>query len=464
MKPITPARWPVRWQIAVLLVMTQLFAHAVTITTINMSISQAGGGPTALAVSLADPFVTVLKMIPPADTPNLPARFAALASLDTRFHVVDTPPLPGTLMGPIDDDGLREAIKARLPVFWQDRVLIFPTRARSIVPAFSVGTFGLAAPLWNGQWVTFEPRPDDFVTYVPRVVALMGLLILALPLMFLSVWSGALLVSPIASLASGVERFADNIDAPELPEHGPVEVRKATRAFNRMRKRIRKLISDRSQTLASIGHDMRTPLTRLRLRVELLEAGSATDAIEGDINALERMIDDALAFLRAENRPLKLEKVDLAVLARTVADEYADRGHAVAYSGPPRLAALCDHELMRRVLDNIVGNAVKFATESAVSVCSAPDHSVTVSVSDNGPGIPHDHRDKVLEPFTRVEAVRAGKVQEAQGFGLGLAIARDLVERHGGTLTLSENQPTGLMVSIRLAASADVGAARAAHV
>jgi signal transduction histidine kinase len=439
-----PARWSIRWQIAALLIVMQVLAHVVTAITINLSASR-NGGETELILSLSEPMLTALRMTDNDDIGDIHRRFADLAALDDRFVLADRLPVP---TGRTAGDPLQRAVVQSVPPFWQDRVVIY---AADGGPA-SFQSFMIAARLWDDGWLVFAPHRNTLVENVPKLIAFLGLLFFALPLMLMSVWSGVALAAPITALAKGAERFAQDISSPPLHEDGPVEVRKAKHAFNQMRLRIQKLMSDRSQTLASIGHDMRTPLTRLRLRLEMLEQEPATAALamQDDIAQLERMIDDALDFLRAESRPLVLAQVDLAVLVKTVADSYADQGHVIAYQGPSRLVFRCDADLVRRILDNVVGNAAKFADEARVILIAHETGAATIEVRDNGPGIPLDHRDKVLEPFTRIEAVRAGTAQNAQGFGLGLAIARDLTERHGGALTLAENPPSGLLVTISL--------------
>jgi signal transduction histidine kinase len=450
-----PTRWPIRWQIAALLIVTQVLAHVVTVTMIDLSTTRNGGGRIELAVAVSEPMLTALRMSGPTEGR---LAFDALIASDGRFRYTDALPAGAARSETALDVALDAALVKALPPAWQSRVQAFNTKNGGIASLFPRSAFALGAELPDGEWLIFEPRRDSFLQNVPRTIALLGLLILGSTLMFLSVWAGAVLVSPIADLARGAERFAGETEATELAERGPVEVRQATHAFNVMRQRIHKLMSDRSQTLASIGHDMRTPLTRLRLRLELLEQSPATEAIEKDVAALERMIDDALSFLRSENRPLKMELLDLAVLTKTVADEFADQGHLIAYQGPQRLAVLCDHDLIRRVLENVIGNAAKFATEAQVALSGQRNDAVRIEVRDDGPGIPLDHRDKVLEPFTRVEAVRSGSTRKSEGFGLGLAIARDLVERHGGTLLLTDNQPKGLVVILTLPRAVGAGA------
>ncbi|MGL4236381.1 HAMP domain-containing sensor histidine kinase [Tabrizicola sp.] len=459
MSRFNPTRWPVRWQIAVLLIFTQIVAHISTIIMIDQSLARAGDGRVDLAMSISEPMLTALRMTDVTDVGGMTSRFSDLVENDDRFRLEDDLSFsPGAL-----DEVFGTALISIAPPDWQSRMRVFSTDDRGLTSMLPMRSFAVAAQLPTGGWLVFEARGDSFIQRVPRTIALLGLFILSLTIMFLSVWAGSALVAPIGDLARGVERFAGDADAKDIPERGPVEVRRATRAFNKMRQRIRKLISDRSQTLASIGHDMRTPLTRLRLRLELLEQNPTTAAIEQDVHVLERMIDDALSFLRSEGRPLRLELLDIAILAKTVVDDYADQGHRIEYQGPQRLVLRCDRDLIRRVLDNLVGNAAKFAKEAHVILSSPTPDAVKIEVRDNGPGIPLDHRDRVLEPFARVEAVRSGTAQKSEGFGLGLAIARDLVERHGGKLALTDNQPKGLVVTLTLPKTAGLTDAEPDH-
>jgi signal transduction histidine kinase len=447
MKIPNPARWSIRWQIAALLIVTQVLAHLVTTITINLTVIR-NGSDIELMLNELEPMLTALRLTSASDGSAVMRELADIPAIDDRFALSDRLPAPTGDRISATNDPLQRALIQSVPPMWYDRVVIY---AADGGPA-SMRSFLVAARLSDGGWLVYTPDRNALIESVPRLVAFLGLLFFALPLMLMSVWSGVALVAPITALGEGAERFARDVSSPPLAEDGSVEVRKAKHAFNQMQLRIQKLISDRSQTLASIGHDMRTPLTRLRLRMELMEQEPATVAlqIEDDIARLERMIDDALDFLRTEHRPLVLAQVDLAVLVRTVVDDYADRGHVIEYKGPSRLTFRCDTDLVRRILDNVVGNAAKFADATQVILIAHDTGAATIEVRDDGPGIPLDHREKVLEPFTRIDAVRAGTAQDTQGFGLGLAIARDLTERHGGTLTLAENQPSGLLVTISL--------------
>lgn len=442
-----PRNWSVRWQIVALIVATQLMAHIGTTLTIELATRQSGGTSTDLALTVSEPFLTALRMTSPAAPDE--AGFAALTRADDRFFLLDHSPLKSAPADDAPSEVLRDRLTKAAPEGWRDRMMIYAATQNAVQSSFPVQEYALAARLDGGRWLVFEPRATPFLERVPQVMALLGISILALPIMFFAIWAGAAIMAPVAALAQGAERFAFDIEADDLPEVGPFEIRRATAAFNRMRARIRKLVAERSQALASIGHDMRTPLTRLRLRLELLTQNETTEAISRDLSGLQRMIDDALSYLRAESQTLRREPTDIGALTATLVDSHADLGAMISCFISSRVVVNCDRDLIRRALDNIIGNATKFAPDTWVLV-SAEDEGAEIIVRDNGPGIPEAQRALVLEPFTRLDAIHRGIRTQSEGFGLGLTIARDLVQRHGGTLTLGDNDPHGLTVRIWL--------------
>ncbi len=448
MNRFNPLGWPIRGQLAALLLLTQIGAQIITAATVDLSTSKTGGGRVALVLNLSDPMITVLRLNLSQDVVELQQRLGSLGAVDPRFRVVDH--LPDTTPLSAFETEITNQIIEELPMVWQDKIRVYPLKGRPFLNAPGAEIVAVAARLGPEKWLVFEPRSDGFVQSFPRVVALLGLLIFGLPLAFLSLWAGTTLVSPIRRLAQGVDQFSADMETPPLVPSGPVEVRRLAEAFNQMRGRLKKLMADRSHALASIGHDMRTPLTRMRLRTELLPPSETTSAIERDILVLQTMIDDALEYLRADRVTLRFEEVNLAGLTGTIVEEYADQGHDMAYLGPDQLFAICDLRLMRRALDNLVGNAAKFATTTTVAVRSGAEGHVRIEIRDNGPGIPEHLREAILEPFSRIETVRLGAPQSPNGFGLGLSIAHDVIVRHGGTLVLSGNDPTGLVVTIDL--------------
>jgi signal transduction histidine kinase len=431
----------IRWQIMLLVVAAQLVAHLTTFVIVSSSL-RGEARQQELVLELADPLLTLLAVLP-TDVAGDNSVLTDLVSRDARFALVPAVDVSGTSALEVS-----RSVLAAVPPVWAGRVSVVGSGPEVWPPPFE-RPFAVQVALADQSALVFSPSPGVLARTVPAFVVSMGALFVVLPIMMLFLWAGNALVSPIARLADGVDAFSHNIDAPEVPVDGAPEVRRASASFNAMRQRLRKLVNDRSLTLAAIGHDMRTPLTRLRLRVETQEPEEALQGIQTDLAALERMIDDALQFLRAEHWPVRLGVTDLAVLCRTVCDDFGDRGAAVRYAGAPRLSATCDNSLMRRVLENTLGNAVAHAGGGTVALREEPG-AVLVEVSDHGPGIPPDLHDVVTEPFTRLDGTSAGRDANPGGFGLGLAIARQLMQRQGGRLTLHQNDPTGLIVRLIL--------------
>ena len=256
------AQLPIRVQLAVLLVVMQFLAHGLTLWLVNISAPSPGGRSTEVAVSAAEPFLTALRIgQSPADAQGI---LAPLLQSDPRFSVSRTAPPADAVLR---DEVIADAVITAAPPVWRSRITAFLSPTDLGFQSFPGPSFSMAADLADGTWLVFRPAVGNIWTLFPRIVATLGLMALALPLTFLSIWAGSALSAPIAALAHGAERFSMDIDAPPIPETGPQEVRRASKAFNRMRGKLRKMIQSRAQTLAAISHDMRTPLTRLRLQI-----------------------------------------------------------------------------------------------------------------------------------------------------------------------------------------------------
>ncbi len=247
-----------------------------------------------------------------------------------------------------------------------------------------------------------------------------------------SIWAVRRSTAPLAFFAAAAERLGRDVNAPDLPEDGPVEVATAARAFNTMQHGLQRLIDGRTQMLAAISHDLRTPITRLRLRAEFMAAGDPRQKMLSDLQQMETMITATLAFARLDKEPESPKPIDIAGLLQTVCDDMAELGHDVTYSGPTRAAYSGQPVALRRLFDNLVENAVKYAGQAQVYLDEQPD-MLTINIDDNGPGIPDTELEKVFDPFLRLETSRS---RETGGVGLGLAVARALVLNHGGQVQL----------------------------
>jgi signal transduction histidine kinase len=254
-------------------------------------------------------------------------------------------------------------------------------------------------------------------------------------------WAVRRLTRPVGALAAAAERLGRDVNAPALPEDGPHEIAVAARAFNTMAGNIRRFVADRTLMLAAIGHDLRTPITRLRLRAELLDDENQRARMLADLAEMEGMIGATLAFARDDAAQEPALPLDLAALVRTVLDEAADsrEGAVTAYAGPERMVLPLRPVAMKRALANLVGNALAYGGAARATLSRAPGE-VLLLIEDDGPGIPEDQLEQVFEPFRRLEASRN---RETGGTGLGLTIARSIIRAHGGDVRLQNRTAAG---------------------
>ncbi|ASY44766.1 MAG: HAMP domain-containing protein [Sphingobium sp.] len=231
-----------------------------------------------------------------------------------------------------------------------------------------------------------------------------------------------------------------------LPEAGTNDVRNLIRAFNVMQTRIHRLIDERTETLAAVGHDMRTPLARLQLRLETVPDGETREAMDGDLEEMGQMIESLLDFLGGEKDPEPAVRTDLAVTVATIVDSFQDHGHDVEYAGPDHLELAVRALSLRRAVRNLIENALHYGKRARVSL-ERKGNEVLIRVDDDGPGIPRDQLDAVLKPFARLDTARQ---RNTSGLGLGLAIVQKAVDAEGGKLTLANRPEGGLRAEICL--------------
>jgi two-component system osmolarity sensor histidine kinase EnvZ len=252
-------------------------------------------------------------------------------------------------------------------------------------------------------------------------------------------------VRPIRRLAAAANAFGKGRDFDNFSPAGSTEIRQAAAAFISMRQRIRRFISQRTDMLSAASHDLRTPLTRMKLELEMLPEGPLVDGLKTDVADMEKLIDSYLDFIRGEGEE-QATPTNLAQLLEDVATgARRSRLDVTLETNGPLEVSLRQHA-MRRCFDNLVSNAARFATELDIKA-ERRDEQVTVMFDDNGPGIPAEAREEVFKPFMRLESSRN---QETGGLGLGLALARDVVLSHGGDITLGASPKGGLRVLVRL--------------
>ncbi|MEM8818968.1 MAG: ATP-binding protein [Pseudomonadota bacterium] len=433
-------RFSIRAQIVALVLFAQMLAHAVTITVL-LSVA-SDDRKDAMRLSLIDGFASTLAVLDPTVGSDDP-RLTALAEVDPRVAILAAPPLSSEAPARV-----QALLTDALADEWAARAVV---RADPTTdwPGPGIAAFALGAPLEDGPWLWFTPEPNVIARMLPQIAATGVLLVAALPIALLGIWTGMTLISPVRRLAEGARRFARDVRTEPLPVEGPREVRDAIRAFNAMQARLRSMIDGRAITLASIGHDMRTPLTRLRLRLDASDLGSAREGVDRDLAVIGRMIDEGLKFMRSETRPLSLEKVDVAALTcDAVSEARLDCPEIAMQSETSSVLALADADLTRRALDALLDNAARYGGGALVSARIDRNGLPKVIVADGGPGIPADARSTALRPFHRLDTVARGGASHTEGFGIGLATAKDIMERLGGALELSDTPNGGLTVTL----------------
>ncbi|MBY0337284.1 MAG: HAMP domain-containing protein [Acetobacteraceae bacterium] len=308
------------------------------------------------------------------------------------------------------------------------------------------GGIGVAIRLPDGPWLNLALRlPPTRPWHSDRF--LIAFLAMSVAAAALTIWGVRRMTRPVRDLAAAAERLGRDVNAPALPEQGPREVATAAAAFNTMAGNIRRFVADRTQMLAAIGHDLRTPITRLRLRAEFMEDETQRRKMLADLEEMEAMIAATLAFARDDAAAEPAVPLDLAQLARTVLDEAADArpdlAERVTYDGPEHLVLPARPVALKRALANLVGNALAYGGAARLGL-SRREAGVELRVEDDGPGIPAGELEAVFQPFRRLEGSRN---RETGGTGLGLTIARSILRAHGGDVRLV-NRPGGGLAAV----------------
>ncbi|WP_338663178.1 ATP-binding protein [Pararoseomonas sp. SCSIO 73927] len=327
-------------------------------------------------------------------------------------------------------------------------------RPREIQAGMGFGTLHIAMMLPDGSaWLNMAIhapplRPWHSETFLVAFLLMTG------AAASLIIWAVRRLTSPVRDLARAANALGRDVNAPPMPEDGPLEVATAAHAFNTMAERIRRFVGDRTQMLAAIGHDLRTPITRLKLRAEFMDDDEQRAKMLADLEEMEAMVNATLAFARDDAAAEPSVPLDLAALCRTVLDEAADArpdvdADAFAYDGPERLTVRGRPIALKRALANLVTNAANYGGVARIVLEPPRNGSILMLVEDDGPGIPAESQEAVFQPFRRLEVSRN---RETGGVGLGLPIARNILRAHGGDVTLRNRPGGGLSAAVVLPA------------
>ena len=322
----------------------------------------------------------------------------------------------------------------------------FPEPIRQIIDELTAEpTFLVTIRLGDGTWLNLLAAYVENIDFWPfRSISILATMIFLIA--GLSIWAIARLTSPFQVFAAAATRLGTDVNASPIPEQGPEDVRGAIRAFNDMQIRLQRFIEDRTQMLAAVSHDLRTPVTRLRLRAEYIASRSQRAKFLVDLEEMENMITGILSFAKDDANSEPTVNVDLRSILHSLCDDLSDRGFKVSFDEEGRLPYFCRPLSMRRCFNNLLDNALKYGERADVSI-EVSATTILVHIDDRGPGIPKVLREEAFRPFNRLEKSRN---RETGGSGLGLTVARTLARGHGGDVFLSEAPGGGLRATVVL--------------
>lgn len=359
-----------------------------------------------------------------------------------RVRLLDAAEIPRPGYGPMGPPHRRH----RADPSWNDAPPgVPPMHLGRWAPMAGAAALRVEVQLLDGSWARFDRLvPAELYGWPLRMLASVGLVLVAT--LVVVYFAARRLTRPLRELAGAADNLGRDLNAQPLDESGPAEIRRAASAFNRMQRRLRAHVDERTRMLTAISHDLKTPLTRMRLRLELLEDAAAGSKLAADLDEMEGMLKASLAFARGI-RAEPVQTLDLAELVRRLVADYVEAGQAVALvSAPLELPVQARPQALRRCCANLIDNALRYAGSAELGL-DGDAETVSLVCRDRGPGIPADLLEAVFEPFKRLEDSRN---RETGGSGLGLAIALDIARAHGGGLSLRNRAGGGLEARLEL--------------
>jgi len=322
----------------------------------------------------------------------------------------------------------------------------FPEPLRQTIEQLALEpSFLVSIRLQDGTWLNLIAAYVSTVDFWP-LPSMVALALITVAIAVASIYAIARLTAPYKYLAAAAQRLGTDVHAAPLPERGANDVVAAIKAFNEMQSRLERLVEDRTQMLAAVSHDLRTPITRLKLRAESISSPALRLKFLSGLDEMERMVSDLLCFAKEDAHSESTSRVDLTAMLLSICDDLSDQGYLVSCCVGERVPFYCRPVALRRCLGNIIHNAAKYGVRANVSL-HAEQQEVRIQIDDSGTGIPLDMREDVFRPFFRLDQSRC---RDTGGAGLGLTIARSIARAHGGDIIL-ENAPSGgLRVTILL--------------
>lgn len=303
---------------------------------------------------------------------------------------------------------------------------------------------GYATAIQPGLWLNAVYAKPELITSPGRYYLSLG--VTALCLSLLAVLAARRVGRPLQRLTDSAERIGRGEDVPPVPEEGADDIRRTAAAFNRMQSRLRRFVEDRTRMIADISHDLRTPVTLLRLHAEFVTDPDTKGKMISTLDEMQAMTEATLAFAREESSSEASRVIDMDAFAESVCDDLSGLGWEVTFTDGVKVPWCCRPDSLRRALRNVIENAVRYGKRARVQVELSPT-SLKIHVDDDGPGMAEEDFERVFAPFVRLEDSRN---PGTGGVGLGLAIARSILRSHGGDVVLTNRKPGGLRVSLCL--------------
>lgn len=322
-----------------------------------------------------------------------------------------------------------------------------------ILPTFTIRSCGSDDPATDIQALlplegrtlevlTGDPKADRFFRLTLPLMSALSFLCVAVAAM--SAWAVWRVTGPLRRLAHKADAFGRDIVMEPIDEEGPIEIRRVARAFNLMQERITRSLRERTRVLAAVSHDLRTPLTRMRLQLQAGQAENVGAKLLRDIDLMHSMVASAVAFLSGAFHEEEKEWLDLGALLSTLCDEFEETGANIQYDGREGIPFFCRPNAIHRAVTNLIDNGLHFGSRVIVSA-SIEQGRVVVDVADDGPGVPTHRIEDVLQPFVRLDPSRSSR---SGSVGLGLSIVKEIVEAHQGQIELRQREPNGLIARI----------------
>ncbi|MCD8524940.1 MAG: ATP-binding protein [Gammaproteobacteria bacterium] len=313
----------------------------------------------------------------------------------------------------------------------------------------NLDSFKISIKLDQAQWLNL--RATVYSRFLLMQFLLIVLELIVFGAILFAAWSIHRFTGPLRQFKHAADQLGMDLHAKPLSIYGPNIVRETAQAMNTMQKRIQELIKDRTLMLAAISHDLRTPITRLKLRAQFIDNEELVEKIIHDLDEMESMISQTLSFAREDYSSKNKSKLDLVSILQSLCDDMHDMGHIVSLQTPEKkIPFLGRHLSLKRALSNIITNAIKYGHSADISI-NQNDQYITITVQDYGNGIPDNDLENVFKPFYRVDNSRSRN--STNGVGLGLAVAKEIIQHHGGTIQLSNQKNAGLCVTIILPCS-----------